>query len=248
MTLSIYSTVDFVPEKPNSTTPQGWWGTQLEYRHFTPPLAVAEQQFSSFQPEGKILIITPEGWQGIQLEYRHFTPPFPVAAQMFYAYDAELGNVPTAKTPHGWEGIQLETRFATPFPVTQQQWAAWEAQDVPLFFPPGAGKRYAPPTNYLPEPAYDERPRKPIRPIWDRGGKVEKAAENPAENPAGPPPLPPLSVLGLPPAAPMSTANLPRFDQYVPHDVLETARRLEQAREHADAIAALKALGLISEE
>jgi hypothetical protein len=58
--------------------------------------------------------------------------------------------------------------------------------------------------------------------------------------------LPPLFALEMPEAAP--SPNLPRFDQYALPDPRDLGERLERAHETADAVTALKALGLIQDE
>ena len=135
--------------------------------------------------------------------------------------------------------------------------------------PPGGGKRYKPPTNYLPPPPYDEKPRTPVRPIWDRGGKVEEKAPAPAVINPGPPSRPPASLFDANAAASaLSPAQLPTLQDYAVPDALAYGRHLESVRqqsiakddetiqmlmealdehERTEALAALKALGLLGE-
>jgi hypothetical protein len=220
----------------------GWRGS-YEFS-FVQPFPPARQQWASFQVQGTITSRFPEGWRGWQLDAR-IVLPLPASKQDFTHHIVPT-VVSQAVAHYGWFEDLSAARQAplTPTGDTSPGWLG-----VPIVVPalPGSGKRYLPPTDYLPEPPWDERPRKPVRPIWDRPVPAPAPAA-PAVRPAGPPPLPPLSVLGLPPAAPISTSNLPKFDHYVPDDVRDTARRLEEAREQADAIAALRALGLIPKE
>jgi len=111
---------------------------------------------------------------------------------------------------------------------------------------PGAGKRRNFPS-YIPQPAYDVEPRSPIKPIWDRGPAPAAEPQAPIR-PAGPPPLPPLSAFASKPPAGLSLSGLPTFDEYVPHDAMAAAQRLSDALDESDAIAALRALGLIIED
>lgn len=101
--------------------------------------------------------------------------------------------------------------------------------------------------DYVPEPAYDVKPQKPFRPIWDRQRerektKVEAAAPRPV-------PLPPPSIFGPAPAPQADTASfgLPDFSNLVPPDPVGIGRRVEQARDMTDADDALDALAALSE-
>jgi hypothetical protein len=97
---------------------------------------------------------------------------------------------------------------------------------VPQFFPPGSGRRYAPPTDYLPEPAWEKKPRKPIRPIWDRGGKVQPPEEE--QKPRTPPPVPASIFEPEPP--PLELTSLPTFGQYTIDRPREIANRMKNVR------------------
>jgi hypothetical protein len=151
---------------------------------------------------------------------------------------------PTTPTPQGWWSYQFDYKFALPFPVASQDFSEWDLVGaVPPFLPPGSGRRYEPPTDYLPEPPWDEKANKPFKPVWDRGsGKIEQP--RPAK--PVPPPLPPMDIFGK--AAPLqviSTSGLPTFREYVPEDSLGLAQRMQDAMDESDALAALKALGIM---
>jgi hypothetical protein len=221
MGLLIYSTVEFVP-RPIPPPPGIENNARAFPERFAKPFPVVEQQFSAYIPEHVKVPLDVEGVIFQPPEPPQFRRPFPITEQQF-------ANIrPPEKIAAGWQlgGQQLDFRFVPPFPVTQQQWGAWEAQNVPLFFPPGAGKRYLPPTDYLPEPAWDERPRKPVKPIWDRGGEIEPA--KPAE-PAGIPALPPLSALEPPRGAPIVVRALPTFNEHVTPDLIALGEILKGA-------------------
>lgn len=117
--------------------------------------------------------------------------------------------------------------------------------------PPGAGKKPSV-TGIYPEPAWDKKPNKPasFRPIWDVGAKVEQP--KPVVIEPGPVPLPPLSIYGAAPqqapAAPVNAANplnLPTHNHLVPPDPVGLGHRMQEAQDLSDAIAVLRALGLI---
>jgi hypothetical protein len=234
-------------EVPTAKTPHGWEGYQLETK-FAVPFPASAQQFPAFQPQGTITnrFIALNGFLPYEYDYR-FTPAFPASAQQYVAHLHRA--LPSAPTPHGWEGQQLDARFARPFPVAEQQYEATRnPEQIFPFYPPGSGKRYKPPFQYLPQPPYEvpDKPHKPVKPIWDRGGKIE---EPKPEKPKGPPPLPPLSIFGASGTTRLLSPNgLPTFNEYVPQDSAAMAKRMQEALDESDAIAALRALGLIKGE
>lgn len=102
--------------------------------------------------------------------------------------------------------------------------------------------------DYLPGPAYDKNPNKPFRPIWDRGGKVEKP--EPVEAAPRPVPLPPASIFAQPAPADMHVSGmppfgLPDFNNLVPPDSAATGQRLREAQDLGDALAVLASLATI---
>lgn len=117
-----------------------------------------------------------------------------------------------------------------------------EGVPVPI---PGAGKRKNFPS-YIPQPAYEAKPNKPFRPVWDKPKQGEIEAL-PAPLPAGPPPLPPASLFGqvAAPPSPVNTAALPTFGHLVPPDPLAYAKHMQQVQDESDIEAVLRALGLI---
>jgi hypothetical protein len=105
---------------------------------------------------------------------------------------------------------------------------------------PGAGKRYLWPTDFLPEPAWEEKPRKakPFRPVWDRDPEFKQ------RNPDAPPrrELPPLPTSLLAPASQAVSSALPKFAEYGVPNALGMKARLQQAKEESEATEALHAL------
>lgn len=235
----------FFPPKPIPQPANGWQAVRFDCA-FTPRFPVTEQLWFGFDLKQLPTTTRPEGWRGNQFEYA-FTKPFP--AHLQHDHTIIYGVVKNAE-PEGWRNYQFDIAFAVPFPAALQQFDATNRFDqIPPYLPPGAGRRYLPPTDYLPEPAYDVEQRKPIRPIWDRGGKVDPEKKPEPAPPSGPPPLPPMSVFGQ--SAPMSVMSLdglPTFQEYVPRDAMATARQLQHALDESDAIAALRALGLLKDE
>jgi hypothetical protein len=223
-----------------STFPDGWRSYQWEYR-FAKPFPVAEQQFSTYFkfPPG----VVPQGWYPHEPEV--FAKPFPVTEQSFQPVREP---VPPPPPGFGWWGYQFNYAFTKPFNAALQQFQAWDLVGaVPPNLPPGAGKRYKKPTDYLPEPPWDVKPNKPFRPVWDKpkGGEIEQPAK--VATPAGPPPLPPASIFGPPGYAQRPALNLPNFNNYAPQDPHGLAQRMNDAQDLSDAVAVLKALGLISQ-
>jgi hypothetical protein len=220
----------------------GWEGIRLDYA-FAKPFPVEQQWFDQrFQPRGKILSTFFEGWRPQEFDYL-FAKPNPAFEQLHVTH-LDFG-VPSTPEPYGWWGLQYEIRFAQPFPVAEQQFAAWPAQIVPPYLPPGSGKRRDFPYPEYPQPARDQKPNKPFRPIWDRGPvKVEipKAPER-----TGPPPPPPAHIFtrAADQAPRLDQFKLPSFDHLVPKDHVEFGNRMRQAMDLSDMIAVLKAAGLI---
>ena len=197
---------------------------------------------------------TTKGWY-YQLDYL-FGLPFPTTEQVFEGALQPQGNIPTPKTPHGWEGLQYEpppSLFANPFAAAQQQYSAGRLSTPPLPPPPpippppppGAGKKRPPLPSYYPQPAYQEEARKPVKPIWDRGGKVEIKDLAPAQ-PVGPPPMPPASLFA--PRVTAAPLNLPTFNNLMPGNPGAMAQHLEQVAYQSNLAAALKSLGIIKDE
>jgi hypothetical protein len=241
---------------PTPKTPHGWEGYQLDYL-FGRPFPATEQVFNGTpQPRGNIPTPkTPHGWEGYQLDYL-FGLPFPTTEQVFEGALQPQGNIPTPKTPHGWEGLQYEpppSLFANPFAAAQQQYSAGRLSTPPLPPPPpippppppGAGKKRPPLPSYYPQPAYQEEARKPVKPIWDRGGKVEIKDLAPAQ-PVGPPPMPPASLFA--PRVTAAPLNLPTFNNLMPGNPGAMAQHLEQVAYQSNLAAALKSLGIIKDE
>lgn len=117
---------------------------------------------------------------------------------------------------------------------------------LPGFFPwlplplPGAGKRYHPPTDYLPEPAWEKRPRKPIRPIWDR---APSGAQPEVHHPSPPPGIPQMPPPGYFPARPrLDYSTFPNFNEHVPPNLAGLGQRMHEARNSSDAMKVLKAV------
>jgi hypothetical protein len=104
---------------------------------------------------------------------------------------------------------------------------------------PGSGKRKDFQT-YIPRPAYEAKPNKPFRPVWDKpkGGEVEQHPK-PKPRPQGPPPLPPASLFTQP--QPLTDA-LPDFSQYAVADPNGLAQRMQQARDLRDLADAVRVL------
>lgn len=232
-----------------SSFPDGWKALQQWDQALKKPFPVALQPYAVNDPVEQVpTAVTPHGWEGVQYEIG-FAKPFPVALQKFIS-EGQTRQLPSPIVPLGWWGIQLEYRFAKPFPVEQQQFSVWDlVGDVPPFLPPGSGKRYKYPTNYLPEPAYDAKPSKPFRPVWDK--PKQGVVEQPQAAPAGPPPLPPAELFGTPGHAGAAKTlapaalKLPSFVHFAPEDPLGLSRRMGEVQDKNDALAVLKKLGLI---
>lgn len=261
----------------------GWQSHQLEYK-FAKPVPAAVQQYTAFQPRGQINSISPQGFYPQQpdifakpfaVKEQQYTAwfKFPPSAQpngwdtyqFNYAFKRQISitEQPYTTSPEpeqflpgkGWHGWQLDAKFVKPFPVEQQQYVAvndWGI--IPPNLPPGGGKRYKKPTDYLPEPPYDVKPNKPFQPIWDKRRSDEAAAAAAEKAKASAPqapqpvPLPPASIFGQPGNAPRPALNLPDFNNFAPQDPLGLAKRMNDAQDMSDAIALLKSLGLIRDE
>ena len=226
-----------------TTFPDGFRGVQWDIA-FKRPFPISEQPYAPLDPPFEVpTAITPHGWEGVQYEIR-FAKPFPVVLQKFIS-EGQTHQIPSPVTPYGFWNVQYDIQFAKPFPVSEQQFSVWDlVGDVPPNLPPGSGKRYKPPFNYLPQPAEDAKPNKPFRPVWDkpRQGSVEQ----PAPKPSGPPPRPPASLFGTPGHAGDAKVNappalnLPTFDQYGLADPSGFSDRMRESQEKSDAIAVLK--------
>lgn len=227
--------------------PDGWRGAQWDNRFARGFPAVA--QIFSATPSPRIFAPT-LGWWGQQFDHR-FARPYPAAGQQFAAFQPRGTISPPVGPQQGWWGYQFDHRFAQPFPVTEQIFSVWVLLgEVPVFHPPGAGKRRDFPS-YIPQPDYDAKPNKPFRPVWDRPkqGAIE---EHPAK-PAGPPPLPPGLLFGRSSQAGSAKAAapqlvLPDFSQYAPPDPIGLADHMRDVQDQSDALAVLKALGIIPNE
>lgn len=260
----------FVP----SSFPEGWEaGFQLDYK-FAKPVPAAVQQYAAFQPRGFILITTPDGWRNYQLDTA-FAKKFPAPSQQFTTTfrgripppDGWAGiqlesrfRKPIASALHpyttwpipqrfevglGWWGYQYEYRYKTPFPAAQQQFGYFQPRgDIPIILPPGAGRRKDFPS-YIPQPPYDAKPnRKFHRPVWD------KPPPAPVEEPAPPPPvagLPPPELFGLKTAPSDKPLILRDFKELAPPDPRGFDQHMREVQDQSDAIAVLRALGLIKE-
>lgn len=222
---------------------EGWFGTQLEYR-FAKPLHASEQQYSNFQPAGFVKTTFLDGWRGTQYEYR-FRKPISAALHQFLTLDPEIisNSLDFQHYP------QPPVLFAKPFPVALQVFSVWDlVGDVPLFFPPGAGKRKDFPS-YIPQPPYEAKPNKPYRPVWDkpREGKVE---QHPTPTPPGPPPLPPASLFGAaaPPTPPANSLALPDFKHLVPPNPQAFDHHMRDVQDMSDVFNLLRAMGIIKDQ
>jgi hypothetical protein len=236
---------------------QGVWQGYLYDYSFAKKFPVEEQQFQAMPPQIVFDARIAHGWQGNQFDYS-FAKPYPITEQP-YTTAPEPEPFPPG---HGWNGWQFDYKFAVPFPVASQQYeSVRHLGPIPPYLPPGAGKRYKPPTDYLPLPPLGEKPNAPFQPIWDRR-KAEAAAAieaarlaalAPPVQPIGPPPLPPLSVFQGVPAQPVpmqpgqAPFGLPTFQQFVPPDPMGLAHRMRETQDISDATAVLRALGLLND-
>lgn len=111
-----------------SNTPPGWWqGVSPEVFRST-AVSPAQQQFSSFQPQGFIASTFPDGWRGAQYDYR-FAKPFPAAEQQHSAFQA-AGFIASI-FPDGWRKPEWEWCSAKAFPAGEQQFSGHVAERVP---------------------------------------------------------------------------------------------------------------------
>lgn len=116
-----------------------------------------------------------------------------------------------------------------------------------VFNPEGAGSgaaywRF----KFAPEPAFEVRPSKPFRPVWDRprGGTLEKQASMPS---APDIPLPPPDIFE--PAVPLASGGaapfgLPDFNNLVPQNTAWIGQQMTDARDQTDV---MDALGVLAE-
>lgn len=126
------------------------------------------------------------------------------------------------------------------------QLALGELPRVPVAPVPGSGAAYWRFGHHFPEPAFEARPNKPFRPVWDRGRVEAIAVTRPAPTPV---PLPPPSIFQAPPLAPTGSGapfGLPDFADVAPpdpaglgHRMLESQRDTTDTRDALDAIAGL---------
>jgi hypothetical protein len=221
-----------------SVFPEGWRGYEVDVftKHYPP---AHEQQWSAFTPQGKITSIFPEGWRGYEVDV--FTTHYPPAHEQQWSAWPPLALKPFFQD--GWRGYEVD-RFTQPFPAIEQQWAAWPPQVVifPAALVPGGGKRVIP--KQFPQPPWDVEPRKtPVWPIWDRVKWEEEQRRKAAQVPATRAPVepPPQEIFRGPPRV-ITPAGLPSFREYTPPDAAGLARQMADARELADAHAAVRAL------
>lgn len=227
----------FTPPPPNSKVN---WQT-LSPELFAKPFPVQDQIFTSTPSPQRFL--PGFGWWGLQLEVS-YAKPFPASAQAFNAYVPE-GMIPQPPTPHGFN-VLPEVKFATPFAAALQQYTGYTPQGViPIFYAPGSGKRRDFPS-YIPQPPYRAKPNKVYRsPVWDKAppGKVEQPTPAPA-----PTPLPPAELFASPPPAPtLDQLTLPDFSQYG-HADPELDAHMNHVMDLNDAVAVMRALGILKDD
>lgn len=227
---------------PTARDVQGFFGQQFDYLFFKPQFPVFEQQYYAGIPRRIPLTVDVQGWFGLQFEHR-FAKPFPITEQLFTSAPEPEPFPP----PNGWYGFEYSYRFGKPFPVASQQWTGYQPQgEVPEFKPPGAGRRKDFPP-WIPQPAYEAKPNKPFRPVWDkpRQGEIEQHPEPQPAAPAGPAPPPPASLFAAAPPSP--ALALPDFKELAPPVPPAFDKHMRDLQDLSDAIAVLKRLGLIQD-
>ena len=218
---------------------EGWRNLQYDYA-FIPPFPVASQRFQdSWRLDGKSTTFFVNGSQNVW-DWQ-FAKPFPLVDQQHVAHlDFQ---VPSPLRPNGWIGLLYDYAFAKPFPIESQIFSVWDLYgSVPVYYPPGAGKRRDFPFAGYPQPARDVEPRKPIkpvRPVWDKEPEKPQAP--------GPIPMPPAGIFvrAADHAPRLDAFKLPSFDKLVPPDHQSLAERMRHAMDMSDMIAVLRAAGLI---
>jgi hypothetical protein len=177
-----------VPEPfAGAVAPQGWEGAQLDYRYAT-PLAAAQQQYAAHIVERVPQAVNVQGWHGQQLDYRFALPVS--AAQQDFSRGMPQPVIAGATAKYGWFS-DLAVAKVTPFTVTGDFAIGWTATQIVPAAPKQGGHGEWPPYR-------GETPKKPVRPIWDRGAaEVEAAAEAAPIEPAAATPAPKRPVSDL---------------------------------------------------
>ena len=248
---------------PVAASPPPTTVTVLNPEVFAKPFPVGDQQFHA----GPLVVVAAPpntknaGWHPQAPDV--FCKPFPVGLHQFQAHAPAgvLAIVP----PQGFKGAH-DPLFSSPVPATLQQFQAWPVQIIlpppepppPPPPPPGAGKKKDYPS-WIPQAPFDAETAKPkiVRPAWDR--PEERAEQQPgfiAPAAPQPVPLPPASLFaGMPQLGPASLLaptppagqpqGLPTFDHLVPPGTAQMGPQLRDAQDVSDALAVLKALGLL---
>lgn len=130
-------------------------------------------------------------------------------------------------------------------PLAQLPIAAIPLQGTDALSSGGGGARSKRLTDYLPEQiGYREAPQpKPVKPIWDRASQVAQPQAPEPATPAGPPPLPPASIFMQPQTD--RQYDLPDFHENEMDRPFAVKANLKRAKNESEALAALRALGLI---
>ena len=222
-----------------------------------PPRRPIEKRFAAITPrqdgsEWPIIRLVFDGW-----EVQPWQPPHPRPEKGAAVLPWEIDNpdvfIPPFVTPQF--GYELQAWQQPPHLRVETRGTVLIIGDAginlpfvfvpPPFVPPVGGSGDLPIgllPDYIPRPPYKQKPNKPVRPIWDRG----KIQEPEPEKPSGPPPLPPMDIFGTK-AAPriISMHGLPTFQEYVPENPMALHQRMQEALDESDALAALRAMGLI---
>lgn len=117
----------------------------------------------------------------------------------------------------------------------------------PEFRNTGAGKKPGFPS-YAPQPAYEVKPAKPFRPIWDIQREIEQRKDEPkAEIEKAAIPLPPASLFGTPEVT-VNLTSLPDHGALVPGDWHDIGVRASAALDQRDVDDAMAVLERIADE
>lgn len=237
--------VEFEPEPPIFDTVP-WLPPLSEPVRVKARLLEGRQQFLAIGPLNPVVSF---GWVPQLSEPVRVPARLIEAKQQFLAYAAGAIVVePTLFSKWGYAWSEPVRQHPRLLEALQQFEITEEGFGPPP--PPGSGRRKDFPS-WIPQPAYDAKPAKAFRPVWDKppDGEIE---QHPTPVPAAQAPLPPASifappVLERPMPAPGSPPpfGLPDFNNLVPPDPAGLNRRMTEAQDMSDAMAVLKALGLV---
>ena len=153
-------------------------------------------------------------------------------------------NNPTPPVPPAPGGVFCALATQTGGRLLQQSGYLILLQHCPVA--PGGGGRRPDVQPFLPQPPWEEKARKPFKPVWDRAAPKKPPPPLPEPySPKNPAPPPPRFIFRAAAEKMAMPKGLPSFDDMVPTDVKGMGQRMADTEDMNDALAVLKALGMI---